>query len=221
MWGNVKRILLSVLASASVLSLTSAHAALTIFTDRSAYLSALGGSLVEETFDSILVDTHFRNTTVQFDHFSVGYSGVIRSSTFNFIDAGAPNSVNNTFGSTALVGGVGPGEPLTFALTSPAYAFGGDWARINDTVARSVFDVAGEQVDPGLDLDGFFGVVSTTAFSTFTVLGIAFGEGFGLDNVAISFDPIDNGRPVPVPAAGLLFAGGAFAAYRRHKAKRA
>lgn len=216
----MKRIILTALASASVLSLASAHAALTIFTDRTAYLSALGGSLVEETFDSILVDTHFRNTTLQFDHFSVGYSGVIRGNQFNLIDAGAPVSGNNPFNSTALVGGVGPGEPLTFALTSPAYAFGGDWARINDTLKRSVFEVAGEQVDPGLDLDGFFGVISSTAFSTFTVLGVAFGEGFGLDNVAISFDPIVDPEPVPLPAAGLLFAGGAFAAYRRHKAKR-
>jgi len=213
----MKRLLLSGLALSALAPLSSAQAALTIFTDRDAYIAALGGSLVEEDFESLLVDTYFDTQTVQFDHFSVGYSGVLRHNTFNLIDVLPEASINNVYESNALIGGVLNGEAVTFTFNNEAYAFGGDWARINDTVARSVFEVAGQTFDLGLDFDGFWGVISDDPFDTFQVVGLGQPEGFGLDDAAFAVTPA---APVPVPAAGLLFAGGLFAAYRRAKSQR-
>ncbi|MEM1379388.1 MAG: LPXTG cell wall anchor domain-containing protein [Pseudomonadota bacterium] len=215
----MKNALLSATAGLAALVGAQAHASLTIFTDRDAFVAALGGSLVEENFEGLLIDTYFADQAVHFDGFSVGYSGILRGPLFNLIDTGTPVAVNNPFNSNALVGTVLPNEVVEIAFTSSVHAFGGNWARINDSAQRSVFEVAGQTVNPGIDLDGFFGVLSDDPFDTFRVAGVALSEGFGLDDALFAnLDPTDSSE-VPVPAAGLLFAGGLATWFSRKRKK--
>ncbi|MEM9840622.1 MAG: hypothetical protein AAF830_15895, partial [Pseudomonadota bacterium] len=204
----------------------NATASYTVFTDRTAFTAALVGTYETEDFNDVLVDTFFVNDAVQFDHFSVGYSGTLRFPTFNLVDAATPTSgsvgLNNPFGSSAVVGGVNPGEAVSFMFNSPVYAFGGDWAEINDRdiirrqdVQRSVFEVNDETFDAPLNFSGFWGVVSEDPFDTFQVVGLGATEGFGLDD-AVFADAEDIMGNVPIPAAGALFAG-ALALLRRKR----
>lgn len=216
----MRKTLCAALALVPTVALATADASYTVYKDRTAFIAALAGSVVAEDFNSVLQDTYFRDAAVHFANFSVSYSGIIRNPDFNLIDTGAPISVNNVFGSAALIGGVLPNETVSISFSAPVYAFGGEWSRINDKVARSLFSVNGDTFDAGADFDGFWGIVSDNPFDTFQVVGLENAEGFGLDDALFSFDPADPLiDPVPVPAAGILFGGvAALLARRRRRA---
>ena len=194
----------------------SAQAIIIGYTNEAAWLSDAGSGLSSENFDSFGVDTDFSASALDIGGFSVTYNGTIPAGSFNYIDALPASSPNNLFDSNALIGGVLDGETITFTFDTAITAFGAQFAFLNDFADRSVFEVAGETFQLAQNLGPvieFFGVVSDTAFTEFTIRGLPASEGFGMDDLMYS------STSVPEPSIiWLLGSGLALIGFARRKA---
>ncbi|MEX5729670.1 hypothetical protein Ga0609869_003023 [Rhodovulum iodosum] len=193
--------------AAALAAATGGHAAVVGYTSEAAWLAAAGGGLSFEGFDGIASDTSFAGAPLDVGDFTISYTGSISGGSFNYIDTLPPSSPNNLFASNAMIGGVNEGETVTLTFDSAITSFGASFAALNDNADRSVFEVGGSTLqlaqNTGLVIE-FFGVVSDTPFTEFTLRGLAASEGYGMDNVRYGVEQ----TVVPLPASALLLGSG-------------
>jgi hypothetical protein len=195
-----------------------------VFTSRSAWQAAVAGHpTFLEDFEEFKADTQFRTVTVDVGPFTLHQQG---SGSFrNFIDVPplvfpdnngtAHASMFTNFGTTTV--------DLTFK--TPVVGFGGDFfgAESGELLNIDLIGAGGNVLAavPVTVDTGFFGFVTNPeqavdqlTFRSRTNIPGAFGEGFGLDNVA-------GATVVPEPGTWILFGLGALAlcgqAWRRRR----
>jgi len=205
------------LSGVSVLGMPSAEA-FTIYTDRTAWLTALGGaSVTTDTFSTVKPNAQ----TITFD------SGV--TSTGNGTGDGSNSVDGSRFFGTVDGQGDNPGafDTITWSFPQAITAFGADWFNTasGDLLTLSGdFDGTGTQTvsfntqlgSPG---DGFLGIIGNASFSsiTFGTEGAA-GQGgletFTADNLSFG----TAATPIPTPALLPGLVGMGIAAWRKRKA---
>jgi MYXO-CTERM domain-containing protein len=164
-------------------------AALTVFTDRTAFLAAAGGTPVNETF----------STPQAFVSGNNFYNGV------NYFIAGSP-------GSNSVSGGVLNGDEFTstsvdYIFPTPVKAWGSDFTGaftaqgLNFTINGETVSLNAALGNPGT---GFFGVVSDTSFTTVDVFSPAPpNELYSSDNLTYVPVPEPTGVALAIAAVGL------------------
>ena len=163
----------------------NSYAGLVAYTDRVAWESAVSGDIATENFNSITPFNMVSGIN------AVGKIGVeiFGATSLNRIDDGSDS--NNIDGSNYYHGHVdfNSGPPTLDILVTPTLAFGADWRSTNSFggLFLIILDVTFDLSDYLSGGDGFFGVVSDSAFSEIdieTTLGEA--EQFGVDNFSYS-----------------------------------
>jgi hypothetical protein len=182
----------------------TSNASTVSYTDRSSFLSAAGNTTVE-TFNNFSQDTSFRNVELDLEGFSMIASECCVTAG-NFIDV-SPFFGSNVVNDSPFARIYTSHEhsiSLTINFDVAVTSFGADFRGINDSLDRTQWLVNGETislpVSPQNGLNTFFGIVSDTAFTTITFVGIDNGNSsdlYGMDNVTYS--------GVPIPAAVWLF----------------
>jgi hypothetical protein len=199
----------------------AANAALTVFTSRAAFETALSGGFTTETFNGVVGEPAFRTAPVTVGGLTLQGFG---SSQFdrNFIDQQPLQfGVFNVDG-TAVVNAVTAlgTSGLTVTLASGVRGFGADFAAMQDGVFRTQILFGSQAYTPSVTAGNvvtFLGIVSDTPFTTVTFqsASVSTSDGFAFDNV--TFGNVANGVPEPSTWAMMLvgFAGLAFASRRR------
>ena len=143
------------LAALAALAAPGARAQV-FFTDRAAFNAAAGGGLSFESFETPFAPA----PTVNFPGFSISETGAISNTVFS-------DPFGATDGSLAAVYRDNDNSVSTFAFTSPVTAFGLD---VTTSTATTV--LVGGDISSSFSLFAntpqFFGVISTTPFSTVT-----------------------------------------------------
>ena len=197
----------------------NANAALTTFTDRTAWETAVG-SFTSENFNATPETDPIPNNTV----FDVGAYNVFYTTsggideTNNFIlDNDSLASIDGTIFLSLMVdiGGPDTTTALELRFDAPIGAFAADWNAVSNTssltssaggMSINLSDLLGPApagfTTPFQD-GGFLGFTSDTLFSTIT-FSAAIGDVFVLDNTAFSTAT----TPIPVPSTAGLFGTG-------------
>lgn len=197
------------LAILSSVTLSAPHAHAQVFTDRAAWLAAVGVAQTED-FESAPVGSILSGTT------NLGLVSLTTDRYSEFYDLPRIQDGGEVNGTRELRGYITnpddpeiSGEPgfgpnfMTFSFGSPVTAWGGDFASATSgalltvETAGTVYQMSDFLSAPGT---GFFGIVSSTPFSTIT-LGKANplqGEEFSLDNLSFS------GASAAAPEPGTL-----------------
>ena len=212
---------------------TTAAAGVQVFSDRGLWEATLGGSIVREDFESFTEDVDFSFSTTSLPNgFSLTHVG--DDSFRNSIDVPPItfSSESNGTASASLFTESDGAQPdvVTMSLDIPGIAFGFDIDDIgggggegtklevldpDDTVISELTLPTGMTRFVGFRADGG-DRIAAVRFSSASSDNSAGGEGFFLDNVAMTQD----GR-VPEPTATWLVAlGGACLANRRRRRKR-
>jgi hypothetical protein len=174
-----------------------AHAVLTVFTDRTAFLAAAGGTPVNEDF-------------------SVAQSFVVGNNFHNGVNY---RIVGTSAGGNGISGGVLGGDEFTntsvdYIFPTAVNAWGSDFTGAF-TAQGLNFTIDGQTVSLNTALGppgtGFFGVVSTTPFTTVDVFSPAPpNEIYSSDNLVYV--------PIPEPmSAGVALAAIGVTSLRRHR----
>jgi len=187
----MKKISLACLAF-FVLSCNAHATTTTVVTSLADFTAAVAGTTITtETFDNEIASA----VSITFD---TGVTSTLAGG--DLVDA--INFGDNRVDSGVYRGGVDGGGAVaalttTFDFTTPIVGFGGDFGAISrldvsidgGTTFFDLFTETGE-------VNGFFGLVSTTAFSSvqFSTQNSTSFEGFRIDNLVFA-------APVPVPAA--------------------
>lgn len=184
-------------------------AATTSYTNATAFAAA-AGTLQVENFAGEVRGSSLAGTR-DWGGFTTTLNSELTGPLFNVV--GGPASLNAAgLTGTNLQVGLLQGETFTFTFASAITAFGALFANVNDFGLRSSFS-GGGSTDwlPAVNRFGarFFGIVSDTPFTTVTITGGLFSEGFGIDNVRWALAPP---TPVPLPASGVLLLGALLAA---------
>lgn len=184
-------------------------AATTSYTNATAFAAA-AGTLQLENFRGEVRGSSLAGTR-DFGGFTTTLNSSVTDPAFNVV--GGPSSLNSAgLPGTNLQIGLLEGETFTFTFDSAITAFGALFANVNDFFPRSTFS-GGGTTDwlPVVNRFGarFFGIVSDTPFTTVTITGGLFTEGFGIDNVRWAAAPVPT--PVPLPASGILLLGAVLA----------
>jgi PEP-CTERM motif len=199
---------LGTLLSASMLA-SSANAALVIFTDEAAFNAAAGATTLED-FNSVGTVTQLTASPVVVGDISITQIGNTNSATQNFVGPGGPGFDVN--GTSRLSGRITDGGSIFLNFGSALSSFGATFNEVNDSIPRSILVINGIQAAP---VDGFFGVISDTAFSSVEFRALdGIDEGFALDDVKF-------GAAVPEPAtwAFMIFGFGAIGGAMRRQRK--
>jgi hypothetical protein len=197
-----------------IVSMSTANAALVQYSDRTLF-EAASGILSSEDFNSYTTDVSFSMSPLDVGDFTITYDGVLVSG-WNMIDATpfAMSSLLDIDGTSYMLGGLAEAETIVLTFDSAITAFGADFTGLNDDVARSLFNIAGDTislpVQSGLTTL-FFGVVSDTPFDTVTLMGLSSSEGYGMDNVAYGSGTVSVPEPTTLALMGLGLAGIGFA----------
>ena len=215
-----KRVLFSLVLSAIYLSAArpSDAGVLATYTDRATFESVVSG-LATETFDSLLSDTSFHETTLDLGDFSLLSSG-------NTLDPIRRNKVDVPtleFGSFDVDGSVianvslSPAGSLLVTFDNAIMAFGADFAHLNNSFVRTTVHVGGETLIPSVaptDDPRFFGFTSDMPLTTVEFRGVVgtSGDGFGIDNVSFSEACAELHSPVPEPGTLISYAALCFVA---------
>lgn len=180
----------------------NSYAGLVVYTDRVAWESAVSGDIATENFNSI---TPFNMVSGINTVGNIGFE-IFGTTSLNRIDDGSDS--NNIDGSNYYHGHLdfNLGPPTLDILVTPTLAFGADWKSTNSLggLFLIILDVTFDLSDYLSGDDGFFGVVSDSAFSEIdleTRLGSA--EQFGMDNFSYSV-----ATSVPEPASLALMGFG-------------
>ncbi len=210
----MKQLLMTAAALAVVMVAAPASAAVTQFTDRTAF-EAAAGAVSTETFEG------FANMGVS-PSTDLGAFTVDTNGSASLTDGAGGFNVNGSrylnVNITSDTGAGGPGS-VTFTFDTAITAFGADFRSLNNNVLRTYAVVGGITFDPLPMAPNFLGFVSDTAFTTvtfFNPLGGGNNDQFGLDNLTTS-----GGGAIPEPGTWALMIGGfglAGAALRRRQA---
>jgi len=191
-------------ASALLLSAQLASAAsFTIFTDRTAFETAVGGGLTTETFNSAGSEVSFGGSSTTFGQLTL--SADATSTDYNRIDTPPVLGEVDGNGTTAVNFFTKANNNAAISFDAPVMAFGADFFNFNDDTLRTQISVLGELFSPEVTVDyslSFFGVISDQAFSSVLFSGLE-NDVFGMDNVSFS----SSISVVPLPAALPLMAG--------------
>jgi hypothetical protein len=180
---------------------TPGHAQFTTFTSRAAF-DAAAGPLVTESFAAPFALVP------------------VAGGTFGFIGGSATFDANHggmTFGGGDIFGEVHPaaaGAPqfLRFTFAGPVMAFGADFSLFDDPSILLRALVGGATFDVG---EGFFGVVSTTPFTTVEIRDPTVESFFVMDDLSFSASAVPEPGTVSLLLVGLTVAT---AALRRRAA---
>lgn len=171
-------------------------ATLTVYTDRSAWEAAVGGSFSLQNFNTFTTPSSYESSPVSLGGFSVSVAGETFGSVWH--NVGPSSSGNDVNGSPQINAATGSTGGTTLAFDSAISAFGADWNGISDNRVTSI-NVNGVDVAIPALLGGFWGFVSDTPFAS-TLLSLTSGpaDGFGIDNVVYA------GQSTAVPEPGTL-----------------
>lgn len=195
---------------------TSAKAALSFYTDRSAWESAVSGDIVIEDFES---------ATAHFLTEGVNHAGLIDIEMLNLPEVNKWNAIDDGSGlwnidGTHFYQGACyppyPGAATIVHLPFSVGAFGGDF---KSTYSSSglMLEVNGLLYEFSVSMlsnggTGFLGFISTDLFSNVTLFTLEddlyYGESFGLDNVSFA---------VPEPTTMVLLGLGGLMLRKRRK----
>lgn len=206
-----------ILLSAFLTMAGTANASVVVFTDRAAFLTAIGGPVLTEDFNSIAGGTSIDNASVDLGAFSLILAGP------NFggeIDIFSPASQQDIDGTNTVSVESKLGASLLFNFVSGIRAWGADFKSLNDSERRTDVKVAGETlllpIEPVSGTLTFYGFISDSLFTEIEFEGVI-NDTYGLDNVAFS----STVSAVPVPAALPLFGTGlavmGFVGWRRKR----
>ena len=198
-------------------------AALIVFTDRSAWETAVGaGNFQTEDFNSTPLINPIPNNTVH----DVGLFDVFYTTDTAIDETGnqivEPGDIDGSRVLRLQFDTIGTDQTTLLQLQSGLafIAFGADWNRVNDgeDLALTVNNVAGDSLDVDDNLGtapvsftdpnndgGFLGFTSDTSFTTITLAANppAGAETFSLDNVVLGSS--GSSSPVPEPNTLVLF----------------
>jgi len=194
----------------------AAQALPTFFTDRTAF-TASAGPLGEERFETAFVPIATRS----FAGFDLG---VEDGSLVSIADPGFVSE-----GARAVSDGAPSSQRFLFAFDQPVFAFGLDIIGFGDVAAPHALTAStGDGQLTGYEIDSvppqnasetvqFWGVVSSSSFSTLTLDTGVGGDRVGLDFAVFSTEPSSSAVPVPaaLPLLGSALAALAFAHRRR------
>ena len=192
------RILKTSTIAAVALAANSASAAVTTFTDLASWSAAVSGPVVTEDFNSFTSDV-----PALFDAGDFSLTAIGSFAADNGIEAFDPNPTDiqslgqdrNIDGTTYYSGDVDD------TIVRVAFDFGIRAIAWDQTSTANGVSISFGGMTANLGSGGFFGLISDTAFSGFTLSG---SDGaFGLDNFRYVA-----ATPVPVPAALPLLALG-------------
>jgi hypothetical protein len=200
------------------LSVSFSHAALTFYTNRAAWETAVANPILTEDFDSIppyLLQE------------GINSAGLIDIELINLVAPSIWNSINNGSGSQSVngspfyqggsnannsTGELSGADFIDLHLPYAVIAFGGDFCSTHsgDGLTLSVNGESYEFTDllPGGVGSGFLGFISTVPFTTVRLYDAEKRETFGLDNVSFA---------VPEPGTLVLLAVGAISLLRKRR----
>lgn len=205
-----KTVALGALLSASMLA-SPANAALVIFTDETAFNNAAGPTLLED-FNSVGTNTPLNATPVVVGDISITQTGNTNNAPQNFVgpDGGGGFQVN---GSSRISGRITDGGSIFLDFNAGLTSFAAIFNEVNDTTPRSILVIDGMEVAP---VDGFFGVISDTVFSTVEFRALdGVDEGFALDDVRYGVAAV----PEPATWAFMILGFGAIGGAMRRQRK--
>ena len=228
-------------AIAALMPVISNAAIITQYTDRAAFIAALGGlGTIEEDFNSKPLNLFTSAFLLDLGDFKVSSTDVMSD------NIGVVNSVptQNMSGNQSVNGsrffgveGYYGGPSFNISFNTQRFIFGFDWLDGDDTdsYAMSVLGTTFENPPFGRSTvgRGFFGIISDTAFTDVNFFQTAAGGyigGFGIDNlltsqidiVTCSQDPTlpqCQTPDVPTPTSLALLGLGLFAMCWRRKSK--
>jgi hypothetical protein len=201
--------------------LSSAHAAVVYYSDRTSWTTAIGGAADWTVdFDSFAVDTEFRTAALDLGPFSL--LGDTANTNVDLVDVppyeGSISANSDTTPAANLYVSTGnpnigaAPETATMTFDSPTTAWGADFYAVGVFVAMLIefSDATTETKDVSAGASELFlGLTSTLGISKITFFnsatGTLNGDAFLIDDVqGVSADT----SVVPLPAALPLFAGG-------------
>lgn len=190
------------------LGMISTTQAATVYTSRDAFITDTV-NINTENFNSITDFTPYHSTPLDTGAFTISMTGTVRTdSGRNVIDPAPPQFASFDVDGTQIANVlIDSGSSLFLTFDQAIYSFGVDLASLNDNILRTEIIAANTTTTPQIEAETFvrfFGISSSTAFTTIEFRGIA-NDGFGMDNVMYSTAPVS---AVPVPAAVWLFGSG-------------
>ena len=186
-------------------SVSAANAAvIQEFSDRTAFTTAAGAPLTNETFSSFIADTPFHTTPLDIGLFTISMTGSPPKFFGNKIDVVPIDGSFGVDGTNTMGVFTRPGQSLILTFESPIFAFGADFYDWNDDLLRTDVIVGGADVlSPPIDTTSpprFYGFISDMPFTTVEFRGLE-NDVYGMDNLA--FGGAYVGVP-PVPEPGTL-----------------
>jgi hypothetical protein len=187
---------------------STATAAITTYTNRALWQAAAGAT-TGENFNSYLVDTPFHAVPLDVGAFTISMTPGAISGSWNFIDVPPPAfSDFNVDGTNIANIGIEDQDAAFFTFDQPITSFGADFAAWNDGVPRSNMIIGADVISPATTPGNqvrFFGVTSTTPFTTVEFRGLPDSDGFSIDNLEFTRVPEPSTvAMLGVGAAGLL-----------------
>lgn len=199
----------ALLLSAMFASSMAQSAIITTYTDRDAFISALGGlTIIEEDFNSRPLQTFDAAFSLDLGDFTVssddvagdtiGVTDVVYDND-HWWDEPKPENLGSVDGTRFFgINGSAGGPSFDVSFSTERYVFGFDWldGDVTDSYAMTVLGEVYESppFDSGYLIRnspyrGFFGVISDTAFTDVSFYQTAAGgdiAGFGIDNLITS-----------------------------------
>ncbi len=215
----MNKLLIASTAIAMAATAVPVGAATTVFNDRASFDLAAGSTTLVD-FNSFASEVSFQNTPLDVGPFSIVGTGTEQFDR-NFIDIAPVQFSGFDVDGTTIANMVTATDGMvTLTFDAAIFAFGADFAALNDNDVRTMISAAGDTLTPSVTAGNtvrFFGFTSDTAFSSITFTGNNLSDGFGMDNV--SFGGLAGGIPEPTTWAMLIFGFGAIGGAMRKKRK--